>query len=138
MEGGKCMREIKFRAWAKDGKGRHYMMSWLDLCTQPDLMALVDLENRDYVFMQFTGILDKNGKEIYEGDVVYFYLEGTPEDDYGNAEIIFSDGCFCVKHKVGEFPSNKEAVFNEYPFFVIDFTTTEVIGNIYENGELLK
>ena len=102
------MREIKFRAWTKDNKGRGYMLSWLDLCTQLDLMALVDLENRDYHFMQFTGLLDKNGNEIYEGDRVrigYNYL--------GVVTVEFNDG----KYNIADYLLRH----------------CEVIGNIYEN-----
>lgn len=132
------MRDIRFRAW---DKVNNKMLSHKDMLdgswdNWPTLFFAIT-DNDIYIPMQFTGLHDSQGKEIYEGDVVYFYLEGTPEDDYGNAEIVFSDGSFCVKHKIGELRIDKEEVFNEYPFFVIDFTQVEIIGNIYENHELI-
>lgn len=67
--------------------------------------------------MQFTGLLDKNGKEIYEGDLTSC-LGNKPK------EVIFHKGCFC--HKVGE---KDYHIFGEKDW--------EIIGNIYENPELI-
>lgn len=75
--------------------------------------------------MQYTGLNDKNGKEIYEGDIVQFTIEHEEEiDDVTYKEAVhFSEGCFNVD---GEVPLN---AFSD---------ECEVIGNIYENPELLN
>jgi uncharacterized phage protein (TIGR01671 family) len=72
--------------------------------------------------MQYTGLHDKNGTEIYEGDIIR-------DNDYELWQVYFEDGSFlarCVDYDVSE--------------FLIEFTPEycEVIGNIYKNPELLE
>ena len=91
---------------------------------------------------QFTGLLDKNGKEIYEGDIIR-----SRED--GNLEVIFKDGKFCVEVLRPWHTDGVDEIQEEYfeldhnnDVFIFDDgnwdTCLEVIGNIYENQELLK
>jgi len=143
------MRNIKFRAWEEKDKSMMFSsglnIEIISLCNNPfNLQGY----NRDssVVFMQFTGLKDKNGKEIHEGDIV-----STLED--GNLEVIFQDGMFgCITCR----PQSNENGTEYYDEFVplndlIDVGywgstdgfkkpvfTLEVIGNIYENPELLK
>ena len=73
------------------------------------------LENEDYILMQFTGLTDRNGKEIYEGDVVRHYYQDT-------SELLFIEW---EKQRAGFILSGDEIMY-------------EVIGNIYSNPELLE
>lgn len=88
-------------------------------------MELVDLENRNYIFMQFTGLFDKNGKEIYEGDVIK--LDNEP-----NYYVIFEKGCFLGKEIKGW-----DSMVDNFPIG-LQSQIGEVIGNVYENPDLLK
>jgi len=74
----------------------------------------LDYEHEKYEIMQCTGLKDKNGKLIYEGDIVKIHNDVT-------AKIIFDKGCF----------SFTDGVYNQACYWKKD--TLEVIGNIYEN-----
>ena len=128
------MREIKFRAWDKSAKKMiqsvNYALDmfgtsfyWMFGYREPEAVNL-----DDFVLMQYTGLKDKNGKEIYEGDIVKW--QRAKNKQYHNAEIIFQDGCFCFS-----------TPFLHYVIHNLSFLEglcCEVIGNIYENPELLK
>ena len=68
-------RVIKFRAWGNNSKE---MMTWDKL--RPNLSLAFEQANRGALeLMQFTGLYDKNGKEIYEGDVVRLHCSPNPD-----------------------------------------------------------
>ncbi len=72
---------------------------------------------------QFAGMLDKNGKEIYEGDIL-----GCPEDNYFLHEaVIFAEGCFMVKDD-----------YTTTPMCAIDTQYRAVIGSIHDTPDLLN
>jgi len=108
------MREIKFRAW----DGRKYVI--YQIVEKDGTLYDADFGKQMEV-QQFTGLYDKNGKEIYEGDVLGNDA-GAP-----NQPVEFSRGSFCL--------NGLEPLIGQKA----DWTRfLEVIGNIYENSELLK
>lgn len=122
-------REIKFRAWDKKA---NQMVCWKDISRTNILGMLVNNNNRDNssgILMQFTGLLGKNGVEIYEGDIVCGTF-GIPPI-FVKSIVEYKDGMFLIKtHK----HNPKECSV----FDAISFLDIEVIGNIYENPELLE
>ena len=126
------MREIKFRAWIKEKKAI-FEVILIDYVTKKVTYLLervghlLNVRNdkfNDVEFMQYTGLEDKNGKEIYEGDILF---ESFGERYY---KVVFENGSFRAEFK-GD--------FEEYSFDLIDVVAQgcEVLGNIYENPELL-
>ena len=127
------MRKIKFRAWDKEEKTfipahRGLITEYRDIdgFEYPTIQKNDEYEN--VVLMQYTGLKDKNGKEIYEGDIVkaedgIWAIEfGLPHDGTMISLVSNSRGEMSL-----EFAENVYALGE-----------TEKIGNIYENPELLK
>lgn len=130
------MREIKFRAWIFTGfdEGIKPFMANVDHIKFENYAICTDEDNNEWFIekecnlMQYTGLKDKNKKEIYEGDIVivtYKYSLSNPKPTHKGV-IVWSDenACFDIKY-----------VYNAEGFSTKEF---EVIGNIYENPELLK
>ena len=132
------MRTIKFRAWNTQ-QGMKYMDN--DFFISAD-GVIYDRASRTYdtpnleiehvenmELMQFTGLLDKNGKEIYEGDIIRI-----PDSTYlGAYEVRFGDGCWEIHSEDEQGNPNTENLYVwQRPMLVI------VIGNIHENPELLE
>ncbi len=105
------MRKIKFRVWYR---GNENIMRYDGFCLNP----IQNSEEQNGVIMQFTGLLDKNGKEIYEGDIM--------KTESGICEVKWYDKGACFRWM---FDGNSESPLN--------YDDREVIGNIYENPELL-
>jgi len=132
------MREIKFRAWNEE---QRCMAKWgnIEMGCRNYPNEFITFEpipswsTDKYELMQFTGLHDKNGKEIYEGDILAFHQLS----------------CFSSKH--GEIYEDAVAVVI-WPIVCAGFTLNiikghlhsldmekgEIIGNIYENPELIK
>lgn len=140
------MREIKFRAWDKKDKKMYKVAHMSNLLTVGQYVtvrknedgAIIkierDLEEDEYSLMQYTGINDKNGKEIYEGDVLLylnpFIVKGKLDHIENIKNVVEWDS---ILAGFGPFCHYDSDCQEYYP---ID--KCEVIGNIYENPELLE
>ena len=109
-------RVIKFRCWSKQTQT---MQPWDEMIDHGDFYRILD-QSSTYPLMQFTGLTDKNGVDIYEGDVCC--VAGI-----GNCEVVFD---YCGWH----FENDEQ--MQDFSGCE-DLTTCEVIGNIHENPELI-
>ena len=170
------MRTIKFRGkCAKDSK---YAGEWVEggllQCEKSKdvliVYSITDTCSCTYhvdpaTVGQFTGLTDKNGKEVYEGDIIKWYEIGhsdhdvlEPPEDYIKecVEVVeFSGGCFGVSREdapspipvaflTKDFQANEDDMFkwvyntDEYPNITADdMYICEVVGNVFDNPELL-
>ena len=80
---------------------------------------------------QYTGLTDKNGTKIFEGDIVSYFKK-----DILNSEVIYKDGCFMFRF-ISEFTQRMRQSKQE-PIFDNVSMCGEVIGNIHDNPELLE
>lgn len=123
------MREIKFRIW--DINARKWLKSFnIDLLDIPKFnLAEVN---------QYTGLKDKNNKEIYEGDIIKFEdcsIDGTKE--FYNIGVIEREGKR-DELVISQLLFEKTYFTENYMDFIDQtFEVSEIVGNIYENPELL-
>lgn len=112
------MKEIKFRAWDND---RKVMMPNYGFIGQID-------ESTSFELMQYTALLDKNGKEMYEKDIIKIEMY---DNEYELFVIEWNDD-YCGY--VLCYASDEYEEFNNW----LDTSTFEVVGNTFENYELLQ
>ncbi len=115
-------REIRFRSW--QNKGGLPNASY-DTFTIQELMSGRYKYSNYENWEQFTGLKDKQGRPIYEGDI----LQGRPRE--GRAEVVFDRGEFVAMARLPQ----PDCCTN---LLAAPETFSEVIGNIHENGDILK
>lgn len=125
------MREIKFRAWHKEKK---YMIIILDNTKQKNWFF--PSLSQKYEIMQYTGLNDKNGKEIYEGDILYWTDKSELSDETlsEKAEVFWNKELLRWSVKIKIFNKTHISDLSDYD----NQEEIEVIGNIYENPDLLE
>lgn len=161
------MREIKFRAWSKESevmftneilknaangmikisKEALIKQGLNEAASNLQCGIFLPTEDKDLVFMQYTGIEDKNGKEICVGDIVVLseiiYNNCSKSEIEGAksciGEIVNYKGlCMCVKYK----DKNGDTLYRPLYLLEQDITSDDcslaIIGNIYENEDLLE
>ncbi len=113
------MRIIKFRAWDKEEKEMLPVITGMHI-------AMVFENPKKFIPLQFTGLTDKNGKEIYEGDILKFMPSNVENPQFTIGVVHYSETD--ARYKV------------DYWSFGTDvyFSNMEIIGNIYENPNLLE
>lgn len=128
------MREIKFRAWDNVENKMHYCGEEIDMIfeVRDNRIECTDIRNvspggegvesmEHLTYMQYTGLKDKNGTEIYEGDILTGFV--FKEKWTGNVEYL----------------APYFAVLGKYAHVILeDMEECRVIGNIYENPKLLE
>ena len=122
------MREIKFRVWHK-GKKIISEVFGIDILHKEIFFSNGDVdycEISDFKYielMEYTGLKDKNNKEIYEGDIINLHN--------GKYKVIFNS-------KEARFVLRDDEFEMNIPFTNNNNKRMEVVGNIYENPELIK
>jgi uncharacterized phage protein (TIGR01671 family) len=139
------MREIKFRAWDKEEERIRDWKNLLAIGYGPN--KIMDSEIDDSIFnddqfqlMQFTGLYDRHGKEIYEGDILKWKCSHGAISGGGKVKLhkvtiewghlTSAHGYSLTIHKGGEKYAVEKSYWNK--------EDREIIGNIYENPELIK
>ena len=158
-------REIKFRAWIFEENKMSFQDEWFSIWafdgiqyadqgywtnnmdaseSHKEELRKKNIEIKDeFVLMQYTGLKDKNGKEIYEGDIVKLdeapdIIKGTEfhnMEDVSHHEIYWDNdrACFCDK-RLEDGDSLAGYLDGDISFM----SDCELVGNIYENAELLN
>jgi hypothetical protein len=129
-------RVIKFRAWDKESR----QMVAADRLTFHEFTDVADhFAQDDKVFMQFTGLLDKNGKEIYEGDIVHYLYQ--PGEGFWNsdslAQIAWDNTGFAMRPISGSGCMNGWLCSVPGAYMPACQKLFEVVGNAHQNPELL-
>ena len=109
------MRDFKFRAWSISGK---QMIGWEKMKEDRKLLYKYFEWDDVYHLMQYTGLNDRNGKEIYEGDILEYFSGLVAK---------------------GSNPIIRQVVkWEQYRYSIDNYKNSSVVGNVHENPELLE
>lgn len=131
------MREIKFRAWNKENEKMNDVFGlrfvgdvgyFVYLDDGQD--AAIEYDQEEVIIMQYTGLKDKKGEEICEGDIVHIKWEENDPNSEFYLVVEWNEGSYYANESRGSFLD--EPIDKQYASDLL------VIGNIYENPELLK
>lgn len=134
-------REIKFRVWDEEEKTmwRHENIGYINFYDKVIWLrhgGFLDMDYNPCTLMQYTGLKDKNGKEIYEGDILLL--------EKGTKRTVFNvPGGFAIESLDDDLNKYGKEIFvpieglsdEQNASFI---KSTKVIGNVYENPELLE
>lgn len=124
------MRELIFRGKAKHN-GKWVISDSMIHLPIVGSVELYDEVSRDWVEVipetvgQYTGLSDKHGANIFEGDIVAVMHSYTPDKSMGAFEVVFEGGCYFIKRR-------RDALY-----YSLSSDMCEIIGNKYDNGDLL-
>lgn len=136
------MRPIRFRVWD------NHIRKFIEHRQKDKLIKrqfgfgtrkTLILTQQQFTFLEYTGLTDKNGREIYEGDIVRL-INATGFTSL--AEVKNNDGCFDVEFQKGlavfDGVHHQYTKYRDYVKVYVANHAIEIIGNIYENPELLE
>jgi len=139
-------RQLKFRAWdvknnywvepenSNDGCGITFEGN-VAFCSQSQFVYIPEEHKDRFVIQQFTGLKDKNSREIYEGDILKFKTYDGWKDDFGRyvfLKVHYHEQTASFRMTRGDIYRGDSFDYSDKPKEV------EVVGNIFENPELLK
>lgn len=128
-------REIKFRAWVDN--------AYMYYNDNPRNVFPIDVDDKKDPIMQYTGLKDRNGNEIYEGDIVSCYKNCrcmcSDKECKGSDSTVINRVIFSTEDRYGNVDASFKLSdkYNDIDYFD-SYDSFEVIGNIWENGELLE